>query len=111
MKRFAVTLFFGLSFSLARAETQPFGGQWKGLNNGDTSVLIGDNEAQDLSNVDITDNQAGIKKRAGYTLFQAVGVSSVAIRGGYYFRDTSGNDNLIAANNISVYKSVNSGTY
>ena len=47
------------------ADTQAFGGQFQGINNGDASILIGDNEAQDASNVDITDNQYGIKKRSG----------------------------------------------
>lgn len=83
----------------------------RGLNNSDASALIGDGEAQDLSNVDITDNQSGIKKRDGYAQFRTIGTSTWGVRGAYYFRDVSGNDNLVHANNRSVFKSVNAAAY
>lgn len=99
------------SAAFCRADSQSFGGQWGGLNNSDSAILIGDNEAQDLLNVDITDNGSGIRKRSGYSQFKTIGTSTWGVRGGYYFTDTSGNKFLINANNRSVYKSQNSGAY
>lgn len=96
---------------ISRADTQSFGGNWKGMNNADASIMIGDNEAQDLLNVDITDNGSGIKKREGYSQFKTIGTSTWGVRGGYYFRDTGGNNYIIHANNRSVFKSINSGAY
>lgn len=93
------------------ADTQAFGGQFQGINNGDASILIGDNEAQDASNVDITDNQYGIKKRAGYSQFQTIGVSTWPVRGGYFYTDVNGNKLLVNASSTTIYKSLNSGTY
>jgi len=93
-----------------QAETLAVGNP-RGLNNADASMLINDNEAQDLLNVDITDNGYGIKKRSGYSQFKTIGTSTWGVRGGYYFRDASGNNLLIHANNQSVFKSVNSGAY
>lgn len=97
--------------SVLKADTQSFGGQWRGINNADASIMIGDNEAQDLLNVDITDNGSGIKKREGYSQFKTIGTSTWGVRGGYYFRDTGGNNYIIHANNRSVFKSINSGAY
>lgn len=97
--------------SIVKADTQSFGGQWRGMNNADASIMIGDNEAQDLSNVDITDNGSGIRKRDGYSQFKTIGTSTWGVRGGYYFRDTSGNNYIVHANNRSLFKSINSGAY
>lgn len=97
--------------SIVKADTQSFGGQWRGMNNADASIMISDNEAQDLSNVDITDNGSGIRKRDGYSQFKTIGTSTWGVRGGYYFRDTSGNNYIVHANNQSLFKSLNSGAY
>lgn len=97
--------------SFLKADTQSFGGQWRGMNNADASIMIGDNEAQDLLNVDITDNGNGIRKRDGYSQFKTIGTSTWGVRGGYYFRDTSGNSYIVHANNRSLFKSINSGDY
>ena len=93
------------------ADTQAFGGQFQGINNGDAPILIGDNEAQDASNVDITDNQYGIKTRDGYLQFRTIGVSTWGVRGGYYYTDLNGNKLLIHASSTTIYKSLNSGVY
>jgi len=86
-------------------------GNLRGLSNADNSIMIGDTEAQDLSNVDITDNGFGIKKRDGYSLFKTVSSSTWGIRGGYYFRDTTATDCIVHTNNRSVYVSKNGGNY
>ena len=89
----------------AFAESQSIAGQWRGLNNGDASILIGDNEAQDLLNVDITDGGYGIKKRAGIVQFKTIGVSTHSVVSGYYFRDVAGKDTLVFSNDRSLYRS------
>ncbi len=99
------------SFRYAAADQQVVGGQWRGLNNGDASIQIGDNEAQDLLNVDVTEAAYGIRKRSGYDLFRTIGVSTSGVRGGYSFRDASGSDLLIHANDRAIYKSANGGAY
>lgn len=110
MKKLFLTLLSLVAVS-ANAEYQNFGGQWSGLNNADASFLIGDNESQDLSNVDITDNGSGIKKRDGYATFKTVVSSTWGIRGGYYFRDTTSTDCTVHTNNRTVYVSKNGGNY
>lgn len=110
VKLVAASIILGIS-AFIHADSQTFGGQWKGLNNSDASIMIGDNEAQDLLNVDITDNGSGIRKRPGYSQFKTIGTSTWGVRGGYYYTDTSGSKYLIHANNRSVYKSQNSGAY
>jgi hypothetical protein len=109
--RVKLLLFLLAIAPFARADSQSFGGQWGGLNNADASISIGDNEAQDLLNVDITDSGFGIKKRDGYTQFKTIGTSTWGVRGGYYYTDTSGNKYIVHANNQSVFKSQNSGAY
>jgi len=111
LARIAAVLFLLASAAFCWADSQSFGGQWKGLDNSDAAILIGDNEAQDLLNVDITDNGSGIRKRSGYSQFKTIGTSTWGVRGGYYYTDTSGNRNVIHANNRSVFKSQNSGAY
>lgn len=111
MKKYILSALLLLSSPLAFSDSQGIGGSWLGLHNGDSSIMIGDNEAQSLQDVDLTVDASGIKKRAGYTQFQTVGTSTWAVRGEYFFRDSSGNDTLVAANNTSLYKSINGGTY
>lgn len=96
------------SVSLAESQSIP---KFRGLNNADAAVLIGDDQAQDLQDVDITPSGNGVKKRAGYTQFRTIGNSTHPVRGGYYFRDTSANDVLVNTNLSSIYKSLNGGAY
>jgi hypothetical protein len=110
MKRLVFLLLLAIPFSL-KAESASVGGSFRGLNNGDSSILIGDNEAQDLSNVDITKNGYGISKRAGYAQFKTIGTSTWGVRGGYYFTDQSGNNKIIHANGTSVSYSLNGAAY
>lgn len=111
MKKLIALLLLSIIPCSLKADSQSFGGNWGGLNNGDSSILIGDNEAQDLLNVDITDNGYGIKKRSGFSQFKTVGNSTWGVRGSYYFKDVAGNEELIAANQRSIYKSVNSSAF
>src|SRR5678815_168385 len=105
MKKYISFIFLLFGINLF-AETGGVPAPWGGLNNGDASFQIGDNEAQDLSNVDITEQGYGIKKRDGYAQFKTLGVSTTGITGGYFFRDVNGTDTLVHANNGIVYKSV-----
>lgn len=110
MKKLLPFIFLLIPFTL-RADSASVGGNFRGLNNGDSSILIADNEAQALLNVDLTKNAYGVSKRAGYDDFKTIGVSSVGVRGGYYFTDQSGNNKIIHANNASVFYSLNGGAY
>lgn len=85
--------------------------QFRGLHNSENAVLINDDEAQDLQDVDITDTGKGIRKRAGYNQFKTIGTSTWGVRGGYYFRDTGGTDLIIHANNRSIFYSEAGGNY
>ena len=106
---FAACLFSNLGF--ANADSQIIGGQWRGLNTGDSSLQIADNEAQDLLNVDVTASGYGIKKRDGTTQFRTLSSSTWGVRGGYYFKDAAGNNNIIHANAKAIYYSRNGAAY
>lgn len=109
MKRLLSVLLFLLpGFIHADSQVIP---RFRGLNNAETSVLIGDDEAQDIQDVDITESGMGIKKRRGYDQFKTIGISTWAVRGGHYFRNTSGADLIIHANSRSVLKSATGGNY
>lgn len=92
-------------------ERKIVGGRWSGLNNVDASIVVGDTEAQDLLNVDIALNGYGIKKRSGFAQYLTIGCSSCGVRGGYYFNDAGGVNEIIHANNASVFKSTTSLAY
>ncbi len=111
MKRLLAFLIASFLAASLQAETQVVGSPWGGLNDGDSAVGIADNEAQSLLNVDITDSGFGIKKRDGTAQFKTVGTSTWGVRGGYYYRDTSGNDTVIAGNGVNVSKSVNGSAF
>ena len=100
-----------LSFGICRADSKAIGAPWSGLNNADTAIQINDNEAQDLSNVDITESGAGMRKRSGYAQFRTIGASTEGVRGAYYYRNSALADLLIHANARGVFKSANSGAY
>jgi len=110
LSRFLPFFVFLLPASI-KAETQTIGGKWLGLHNADASMLIDDNEAQSLQDVDLCVNGACIRKRDGYALFRTIGVSTHPVRGGYYFRDVAGVDTIVFANDRSIYESVDSGAF
>lgn len=110
MKKVLLSVLF-LFPSALFAESQFIGDKWGGLNNADSSMVIGNNEAQSLQDVDFTDSGAGIKKRSGYAQFRTIGVSTWGVRGAYYFRNSALADLVIHANSLSIFKSANSGAY
>jgi len=110
MKKLLPFIFLLIPLTL-KAESASVGGNFRGLNNGDSSILIADNEAQDLLNVDLTKNAYGVSKRAGYDDFKTIGTSTWGVRGGYYFTDQSGNNKIIHANGTGVFYSLNGGAY
>lgn len=105
---FALALLLVPALTFGESQSIP---RFRGLNNADAAVLIGDDQAQDLQDVDITASGSGIRKRSGYTQFRTIGTSTSAVRGGYYFRDASANDVVVNANNRSIFKSVNGAAY
>ena len=107
----AIALALLLLPSLAFGEKSGVIGDFRGLHNSEASILINDNEAQDLSNVDFSATGKSILKRDGYSLYQSVGTSTRAVTGTYYFKDVDGDDTLVAAIDSKVYKSQTSGTF
>lgn len=97
--------------SLSFAEKAGVVGSFKGLHNSESSILIDDNEAQDLSNVDFSPNGKAILKRDGYASFQSVGVATHPVTGGYFFKDVDGEEIIVAVNDGKVYKSESGGTF
>lgn len=77
-------------------------GQFLGINNNDSSAVIGDNEAQDLLNVDLTPMGKSVKKRPGYGLYKALGTGQ-AIHGGHHFYNTGGSDVQVWGSSTSLY--------
>src|SRR3990167_6423386 len=85
------------------AESEAIAGKWGGLHNiGGNTLIIDNNEAQDLQDVDLCDDAGCIKKRRGYSQFRTLGVSTWGVRGGHYFRNSAAADLLIHANSKST---------
>lgn len=97
---------------LSHAEQIVVGGPWGGIHNTDSasdSVLIDDNEAADMLNIDIDDDGRSIRKRNGYNLITQIGTSSHSVKGGYVFYDATATQTLIFSNDKSLYKQTDFG--
>lgn len=112
MKKLIIAAIFSIS-SFAWSETQSIGGPpWGGLNRSagasepSASFLIGDNEAQDLSNIDIGTNGEWINKRSPWAIYTTMPVSTAPVKGIHYFRSALGYDTLIVANDKNVYAGI-----
>lgn len=79
------------------------------LNNNEPSVVIGDNEAQDLLNVNVTAGGQSIEKREGYGLYKDLGTGQ-GIHGAHHFYDATGNDVQIWGSSTSLFGITNDGT-
>lgn len=90
---------------------QHIGSPFSGLNNQDNPVVIPNQNAQDLLNVDITPGGLSVKKRHGYGLDATLAISTSAVHGGYHFFDANGNDIRLWMNDTRVSASKNGGTY
>ena len=79
-------------------------GQFKGINNNEPSVVIGQEYAQDILNVDVTPGGKSVKKRPGYGLYKQLYSSQLNnVHGGHHFFDGSGNDVQVWGSSTSVY--------
>lgn len=76
------------------------------LNNTDGSLIIPNNKAQDLLNVDISPEGASVKKRKGYAISQTLAVTTSAVHGVHYFYDSNGNDVAIFFNDNRISASI-----
>lgn len=93
------------------AASQPVGGPpWGGLHNADPSMMINDNEAQDLLNVDIGQSGLSIAKRKESYVYSTLTISTAPLRGSYYFKSAAGLDTLILANDRRIYRGVDTGS-
>lgn len=103
MKKYLLPLLLIASVSQAEFEQiGPFGS----LNNTDPSYVIPSNMAQDLLNVDTSDQLKSIKKRRGYGTAFTLTNSTSPVHGVYYFYDTDGSDVALAFNDRNVNRSV-----
>lgn len=86
---------------------------YHGINDTDPSVTLADGEAQDLLNVEVSKDGNSIVKRSGYSLLDtmAVAPTTAPIHGSIMFRNSSGDNIEVYANDVAVYKSANSGAY
>lgn len=83
--------------------------QFKGLNNNENPVIIGNEFASDLLNVDVTPTGKSIKKRSGFGVYKAL-ATSAPMHGGFHSFDSSGNDVQIWGSSTSLYGIVAGGT-
>lgn len=98
--------FLGLNVAFA---DQVAATKFRGLNNQANSVTIGPDEAQDLLNVDVSITGQSFKKRSGYGLYKAFGISKPT-HGGYHAFDSTGNDYQLWGTSTSLYGIVADGT-
>lgn len=77
------------------------------LNNADDPLVLGDNEAQDLLNVEITDQGKAVLKRKGLGLSFTLPRSTSVVHGIYSFYDSAGNDVSLFFNDAYLSGSVN----
>lgn len=107
-------LALGLVLCLAplHAEDYSLGviGPYSGLNNTDSSFIIGPDKSPDLLNVDITPNGKSVKKRSGYGTAFTLDVSSVAVHGVYNFFESGGSDVSLFFNDKYMSSSVSGGS-
>lgn len=94
---------FAVEDSTPKQVLGPFGT----LNNADDPLVLGDNEAQDLLNVEITDQGKAVLKRKGLGLAFTLPISTSAVHGVYSFYDSAGNDVSLFFNDAYLSGSVN----
>lgn len=76
--------------------------KFRGLNNNESSLIIGPEWASDLLNVDVTPGGKSVKKRPGYGVYKTL-TSVQGLHGGYHFFDSSGNDVQVWGSSVSLY--------
>ena len=94
---------FAVEDSTPKQVIGPFGT----LNNADDPLVLGDNEAQDLLNVEITDQGKAVLKRKGLGLAFTLPISTSPTHGIYSFYDSAGNDVSLFFNDAYLSGSVN----
>lgn len=77
------------------------------LNNQDDPMVLPDNTAQDLLNVEITDQGRSVRKRRGLGLAYTLPVTTSPVHGIYSFYNTAGNDVSLFFNDHHMTSSVN----
>lgn len=108
IKKLIIVLFLtSPAFGIEKQIIGPFDG---GLNNQDNSSTIGENQAQDLLNVDLSLGGKSVKKREGYGLAYALTYTTSATHGIYDFYDNSGNDIALAFHDVYMTSVVNGGS-
>lgn len=78
--------------------------RFEGLNNRDLSIHIGDNQAQDLMNVNF-DINGGLQKKNGYIKYSAIDTNPV--KSTFAFNKSDGTKYVIAASGTSIFNVTN----
>jgi hypothetical protein len=86
-------------------------GPFSGLNDSNSSITIADGEAQDMLNVEVSEDLMALNKRPGFALNDLLTVTTSAVTGSHFFKDASGNEIRLVAHDIYVSKSVNGGAF
>lgn len=82
-----------------------------GMNDTDSPATLADCEAQDSLNAETDLNGLTLKKRRGFSLEATLTTASAPVTGSAYFRDTSGNDIVVACHDIFCAKSSNKAAF
>lgn len=80
------------------------------LNNTDNPITLSSDKAQDLLNVDLTEDGKSVKKRAGYALENNLTYTTSPVHGVYQFFDSNGNDIALYFNDTYLTASINHGS-
>lgn len=95
----------------ALAQVHTIAGPFSGLNDSNSSITIGDGEAQSTLNVEVSEDGLALKKRKGYTSYADLDVATSPVYGSAYFKNASGDNVKIFAHNKFVSASINGGAF
>lgn len=92
------------------AEQEGVIASFSGLNNSDAPVSLGDNQAQDLLNVEIGNGGKSVRKRKGFGLNFNTTITTSPIHGVYSFYDENGSFVVLAFNDRYLTSSIDGAT-
>ena len=95
--------------SVAFAETEQIG-PFGSLNNTENPFIISATQAQDLLNVDVTEQAKSVRKRKGYATAFTLSNATSPIHGIYNFYDSNGSDVSLFFNDRRLNVSVSGGS-
>lgn len=109
LKRIAAAALLLFTVSVAQATEQIAIDGFGYLNSDEAPSIIGQMEAQDLLNVELSHSGKSVKKRSGYGTYKTLS-GSQAVHGGIHFFDSSGNDVQVWASSTSLFGIIADGS-